>query len=122
MYNFTIVLLVKTGRLIEQEYNRMPTPLTLNMDVDLKDQLDDPLRYSTLSNIVHSPALKADGTPWRGNREISDVIYQIIIEMCSSPGQIVGDLTSSTRASIWAYKASARHFFGLEAEKEIFDV
>ena len=62
----------------------------------------------------------ADGTPWRGSCEISDVLYQVIIEMCSKPGQLVADLLASTSASFRACKASGRHYFEMEGDKRIF--
>ena len=63
----------------------------------------------------------ADGTPWRGSCEISDVLYQVIIEMCSKPSHVVADLSASTGASYRACKASGCHFFGLEADKRIYN-
>ena len=93
---------------------------TLNADKELTRTPEDPLRYLTLTNVVSSPALMADGTPWRGSREISDVLYQVIIEMCSKPGQLVADLSASTSASFRAYKTSGRHYFGMEGDKRIF--
>ena len=100
----------------------MPTLLILIVDLDTKDKLENLLRYLTLSNIAHSPTLKANETLWHGSDEIFDVLYQIIIEMCSSRGQIVADLLASTGASIRTYKASGHHIFGLEEDKEIFDL
>ena len=61
-----------------------------------------------------------DGTPWRGSREISDVLYQVIIEMCSKPEQLVADLSASTGASFRACKANGRYYFGMEGNKRIF--
>ena len=63
----------------------------------------------------------ADGTPWRGSREISDVLYQVLIEMCSKSGHLVANLSASTSASYRACKASRRHFFGMEADQRIFN-
>ena len=60
----------------------------------------------------------ADSTPWRGSREILDVLYQVIIEMCSKPGQLVVDLSASTDAS---FKASGRQYFEMEGDKQIFN-
>ena len=62
----------------------------------------------------------ADRTPWRGSREILDVLYQVIIEMCSKPKQLVADLLASTGASFRACKASGRHYFRMEGDKQIF--
>ena len=63
----------------------------------------------------------ADGTPWLGSREILDVLYQVLIEMCSKPSHLVTDLSASTGASYRACKASGRHFFRMEADKKIFN-
>ena len=41
--------------------------------------------------------------------------------MCSSPGQLVVDITTSTGASTQACQASGCHFFGFELNKEIYD-
>ena len=95
-------------------------PFTLNADKELTRTLEDPLRYLTLINMVSSPEIMADGTPWHGSREISDVLYQVIIEMCSKPRQLVADLLVSTGASFRAYKASSCHYFGMEGDKRIF--
>ena len=62
----------------------------------------------------------ADGTTWHGSREISDVLYQVLIEMYSKPGHLVANLSASTGASYRACKASGRHFFGM-ADKRIFN-
>ena len=114
------MLLVKTGIFKDDQYNRLPLPFTLNADKELTGTPEDPLRYLTLTNVVSSPVLMADGTPWRGSHEISDVLYQVIIEMCSKPGQLVADLSASTGASFRACKASGRHYFGMERDKRIF--
>ena len=114
------MLLVKTGIFKDDQYNRLPLPFTLNADKELNATSEDPLRYLTLTNVVSSPTLMADGTPWHGSREILDVLYQVIIEMCSKPGQLVADLSASTSASFRACKASDRHYFGMEGNKQIF--
>ena len=111
------MLLVKTGIFKDDQYNRLPLPFTLNADKELTGTPEDPLPYLTLTNMVSSPALMADGTPWRGSREISDVLYQVIIQMCSKPEQLVVDLLASTGASFRACKASGRHYFGMERDK-----
>ena len=41
--------------------------------------------------------------------------------MCSRPNQIVVDISASTGGSAHACKASGRHFFGLEADREIYE-
>ena len=71
------MLLVKTGILKDDQYNRLPLPFTLNADKELAGTPEDRLQYLTLSNVVSSPSLMANGTPWRGSREISDVLYQV---------------------------------------------
>ena len=119
-YNFLVVLLVKTGIFRDDRFNRLPLPLTLNADQELRNTAEDPLRYLTLTNVVTNPSLKANGKPWRGSREISDVLFQVIIEMCTKPGHLVADLSTSTGASYRACMASGQHFFGLEPDKEIF--
>ena len=63
----------------------------------------------------------ADGPPWHGSREISDVLYQIIIEMCSKLRQLVVDLLASISASFKACKASCHHYFGMEGDQKIFN-
>ena len=114
------MFLIKTGIFKDDQYNRLPLPFTLNADKELTGTPEDPLPYLTLTNVVSSPALMADGTPWRRSREISDVLYQVIIEMCSKPGQLVADLSASTGASFRACKVSGRHYFGMEGDKRIF--
>ena len=84
--------------------------------------MEDPLQYLTLTNVVNNPSLKGNGTPWHGSREISDMLFQVIIEMCTKPGHLVADLSASTGASYRTCMASGRHFFGLEPDKEIFIV
>ena len=121
-YNFSVVLLVKTGTLKDDKYNRLLLPFTLNTDPELRDTLEDPMHYLTLTNIVLNPSLMAGGTPWQKRREILDVLYQVIIEMCSKPKQLIGDLSASTSASYRPSKASGRHFFGLGADMRIYNV
>ena len=75
-----------------------------------------------LSNHVSNPTLKASGGAWQGNHEMSDVLYHIVVEMCTLPGQAVVDITASTSASARACDASSRHFFGFESHQEIFDI
>ena len=100
------MLLVKTIILKDNQYKRLHVPFTLNANKELKRTLEDPLQYFTLSNLVFSPSLMDDGTPWLQSREILDMLYQVIIEMCSKFGQLVADLSMSTCASFKAYKAS----------------
>ena len=85
-YNFSVVLLVKMGILKDDQYNRLPLPFMLNADRELTGTPEDPLQYLTLSNVVSSPSLMADGTPWCGSHEISDVLYQVILRCVPSPG------------------------------------
>ena len=102
-------------------FHRKPVPLQLQCDPQLSGTPQDPLKYMALTNVVSLPALDKSGKPWRGNREISDVLFQILIEMCSRPNQIVVDISASTGGSARACKASRRHFFGLEADREIYE-
>jgi hypothetical protein len=70
---------------------------------------------------MFNPALDMEGKPWRGPREKSDVFFQILIEACSMPGSIFADLSASTEASLKACRASGKHFFGLEADRDIYE-
>ena len=104
----------------DDRFNQLPLPLTLNANRELRNTAEDPLRYLTLTNVVNNPSLKANGTLWHRSHEISDVLFQVIIEMCTKPGHLVADLLASTGASYRACMASGRHFFGLEPDREIF--
>ena len=75
-----------------------------------------------LWNLVSSPTLKDENSTWRGNREISDILFQIVIKMCSKVGHTVVDISASTGASYRACNASGRHFIGFKSDKEIYDV
>ena len=74
-YNFSVLLVVKIGILKDNRFSRLPTPLTLNADQELRGTPEDPLRYLTLSNVVSNPSLMPDDTPWRGSCEISNMFY-----------------------------------------------
>ena len=119
MANFYV--LHRSGVKKGADFHRKPVPLQLQSDPQLSDTPQNPLKYMALTNIVSLPALNKSGKPWRGNREISDVMFQILIEMCSRPNQIVVDISASTGGSARACKASGRHFFGLEADREIYE-
>ena len=110
-YNFSVLLVVKTGILKDDWFSRLPTPLKLNVDQELRSMPKDPLRYLTLSNLVSNPSLMPDSTPWRGSREISNMFYHVLIEMCSKPGHLVADLLALIGASYRACKVSGRHIF-----------
>ena len=112
------MLLVKAG----DSFRRKPLPYKFHTDPDLKINGEDPLRFWMLSNHVSNPTLKASGGTWRGNWEMSDVLYQIVVEMCTLPSQIVVDISASIGASARACRASGRHFFGFESDQEIFDI
>ena len=71
---------------------------------------------------MSSPTLKDENSSWCGNREILDILFQIMIEMCSKVRHTVVDISASTGASYRAYNASGRHFIGFESDKEIYDV
>ena len=92
---------------------------SFHSDPQLSDIPQDPLKYMALTNIVSSLTLNKSRKPWHVNREISDVLFQILIEMCSKPNQIVVDISASIGAFARACKASSRHFFGLEADREV---
>ena len=104
------------------DFPRQPPPFQLNSDLELQNTVDDPLKFLTIWNLVSSPTLKDENSTWRGNRKISDILFQIVIEMCSKVGHTVVDILASTGASYRACNASSRHFIGFESDKEIYDV
>ena len=71
------------------DFPRQPPPFQLNSDLELQNTADDPLKFLTLWNLVSSPTLKDENSSWRSNREISDILFQIVIEMCSKVGRVV---------------------------------
>ena len=111
------MLLVKKG----ERFQWKPRPLKLNSDAELQNTTQDPLKNSMLYNHMPSSTMKTSTVSWRGSREISAVLYQIIVDMCSSPEQIVVDIIASTSALARACQASWRHFFGFEVEKDIYN-
>ena len=112
------MLLVKSGA----DFPRQPPPFQLNSDRELQNTADDPLKFLTLWNHVSAPTLKDENSTWRGNCDILDVFFQIVIEMCSKVGHTVVDISASTGASYRACNASGRHFIGFESDKEIYDI
>ena len=66
-----MVLLVKVG----DSFRRKPLPYKFHTDPDLQISGEDPLRFWMLSNHVSNPTLKASNGAWRGNQEMSDVLY-----------------------------------------------
>jgi DNA modification methylase len=114
--NFTAALLRKTGQVASDQWDRKPAPLNLNPDLELVDTIEDPIKLLSIRNSVLSPSLMPNGKPWHGAREKPSIFFQVLIEACSSEGSIVADLTASTGASLKAYQASGRHFFGLEKD------
>ena len=62
--------------------SELPLPLTLNADRELKDTAEDPLRYLMLTNVVSSPSLKANGTPWRGVVKFQ-TFYSRLLSRCA---------------------------------------
>ena len=112
------MLLVKSGA----DFPRQPLPFQLNSDLELQNTADDPLKYLTLWNLVSAPTSKDENSTWRDNREISDVLVQIVIEMCSKVGHMEVDISASTGASYRACNASGCHFIGFESNKEIYDI
>ena len=117
MYNFCLVLLVKLG----MDFTRRPLQFELNSNPELHNTPNDPLKYLTLWNLISAPTAKDADSTWCGNREISDVLLQIIFEMCTKASQIVLDISASTRVSHRACTAFGWHFIGFEANKDIFD-
>ena len=115
MYNFCLVLLVNSGA----DFTRRPLQFQLNSDLESHSTANDPLKFLTLWNLLSVPTAKDADSTWRGNREISDVLLQIVIEMCTKASQIVLDIS---RASHRACTASRRHFISFKADKDIFDV
>ena len=47
-----MALLVKTGKVMDDVWDRAPTPLVLNADADLTVTSDDQIKYMSLRNIV----------------------------------------------------------------------
>jgi DNA modification methylase len=115
--NFTVALLWKTGQVALDQWDRKLAPLNLNPDPELVDTIEDPIKLLSIWNSVLMP----NGKSWHGAREKSNIFFQILIEACSSEGSIVTDLTTSTRTSLKVYRASGRHFFGLEKDPKIYD-
>jgi hypothetical protein len=115
------VLLAKSGKVVDDIWDKAPTPLVLNADADLVGTNDDPIKYLLLRNIVSSFSVSKTGEPWRGSGEKSDVFMQILFEACSSEGTVVADLSAWAGTSFRACCASSQHFVGLERDKRIFD-
>ena len=103
------------------DFPRQPPPFQLNSDLELHNTADDPLKFLMLWNLLSAPTAKDANSTWRGNRKISDVPFQIVIEMCSKIEHTVVDILASTRASYQACNAPSRHFIGFESDKEIID-
>ena len=76
------MLLLKASNLFQQK----PLPYKFHTNPDLQISGEDPLRLWMLSNHVSNPTLKASGGAWQGNREMSDVLYQIVVEICTLLG------------------------------------
>ena len=112
------MFLVKSG----VDFPWQPPPFQLNSDLELQNTTDDPLKFLTLWNLVSAPTSKDENSTWHDNREISDVLLQIVIEMYSKVGHTVVDISASTGASYRACNASGRHFIGFESNKEIYDI
>ena len=112
------MILVKSGA----DFPRQPPPFQLNSDPELQNTADDPLKILTLWNLFSASTAKDANSTWLGNRKISDVFFQIVIEMCSKIGHTVVDISASTRASYQACNTSGCHFIGFESDKEIYDM
>ncbi|KAG0566984.1 hypothetical protein KC19_7G101700 [Ceratodon purpureus] len=120
-FTFSVALLMKTGRSRDHKHPRLPIPLRLNSDPQLVNTPEDPLKFLCLTNFVENPATDGKGNLWRGPHEKSEVFMQVLIDMCSKPGDVVVDLAASTGASLRACRASGRHYFGIEEDTTIFD-
>jgi hypothetical protein len=119
--SFSTALLIKTGKVVDDIWDRAPIPLALNPDPDLVGTVDDLIKYLSLQNTVSTVSMTKTGEPWRGPREKSDVFFQILIEACSSDGFDVANLSASTGSSLLACRTSGRYFVGLDRDKRIFD-
>ena len=108
--NFTATLLRKTVQVASDQWDRKPVPSNLNLDPELADTIEDPIKLFSIWNSVLSPSLMPNGKPWRGAREKSSIFFQVLIEACSSEGSIVADLTASTGAFLRACQALGCHF------------
>jgi hypothetical protein len=61
----------------------------------------DVARDDILKNLVSREDQLTNGsTPWRGPREKSVLLMQMLIEACSSPGDIILDCTAATNVSL----------------------
>ena len=61
----------------------------------------DVARDDILQNLVSREDQLTNGsTPWRGPREKSVLLMQMLIEACSSPGDIILDCTAATGMSL----------------------
>ena len=61
----------------------------------------DVARDDILQNLVSREDRLTNGsTPWRGPREKSVLLMQMLIEACSSPGDIILDCTAATGMSL----------------------
>ena len=103
------------------KWNRAPKKFVFYQDLDLANTFEDPHKFLKLRNLVPNIAMTKAGIPWRGTHKKSNVFFQILIEACLSDQLIVADLYAETRASLRACQASGRHFFGLEADNDIFE-
>ena len=104
------------------DFDRRLLQFQLNSDPELYNTTNDLLKFLTLWNLLSAPIAKDANSTWHGNREISNVLFQIMIEMYTKTTQIVVDISASTGASHRACTTSRWHFIGSKADKEIFDV
>ena len=104
------------------DFPKQPPPFQLNSDLELQNTANDPLKFLTLWNLVSDPTSKDENFTWCGNHEISDVLFQIVIEMCTKVGHTVVDISASTGTSYRACNPSGRHFIGFKSDKEIYDM
>ncbi|KAG0575802.1 hypothetical protein KC19_5G032000 [Ceratodon purpureus] len=111
---FGITLLLKTGPPASKFAFRPVPKLLSRHGVDVG-------RDDCLQNIVLPENQMCNGRkPWRGPREKSVVLMEMLIEACSDPGNVVFDCTAATGPSIHACRNVDRHIVALEADADIF--
>ena len=61
--NFTATLLRKTGQVASDQWDRKPVPSNLNLDPELADTIEDPIKFFSIWNFILSPSLMPNGKP-----------------------------------------------------------
>jgi hypothetical protein len=112
---------VKSGVVGDLKWDRAPRKFVFYQDLDLANTFEDPHKFLKLWISVPNIAMTKAQTPWRGARKKSNVFFQILIEACPSDQSIVANLSAEPRASLRTCRASGKHFFGLEADNDIFE-